>query len=442
MISVYTSLVKYVGGTEIMNDAIRFIAGKAGYVFLNLHTLKKKYYSFEQIKSFPSRESFFDDVIASLDGPRYETILSIKEEYSDKNAMIQVHPTYNCNYHCSYCFQNDRKHVQSNLSPDDIDRIEQFYHLYETVFSTTVNITRVTISGGEPLLPEIRPFIRAALRHWDDIPIVIITNGTLIDESIDLLRSHPNLYLSVSLDGTEAMHYAKRIPSNKSQYSDTIHGIQNALSFGIPVSISSVFHPDYVLEYPRFFDQIDSLGWFNNPKVSFTFGALISGIGSASYDFDETINIWDSLLKLKQMDERVNHFNTSSLTPGCEALVTSFKNSQNGFYSPYRCLVLNSPSYSFFPDGSISFCSTIHSQDSIIGTLRPSVYIDIERIASLHDRTTDRLPICSDCYKRALCKGNCPASSIAYSHKYDGHYCGIWENEALLQRITDYIFIK
>ncbi len=407
---------------------------------MNFDTMNYRYYSNKQLSMFPNKEAFIESINKVLSGPVFEKNL-IADNSLSSSAIIQIHPSYSCNYRCSYCYENERKQDYSRLTVDDIYSIDKFYLLYDQLFNTKTAIKQIVISGGEPFLPENRVFVEEALAHWDS-NISIITNGVFLINYVPLLSSRKNLVLSVSLDGTESMHYKYRKTTNYASYSLTVNGIQEALAAGIRVVISSVFHPDLLEEYSSFFNYLESLGWLENPLVSMTLGLKVSGTGSGAIDIDYLYQSLEALAILKEKDPRINCFDISSLIPGCKSVSTALKNAGNGKYNPYRCYVLNSPSFSFFPNGKVSFCSTIDQEIGYVGQIRPSITIDKDKIEKLHFRTINNLVGCQSCNKRIFCKGNCPATSIASTNSFLGNVCTYWGNDYVLSKSLDFLKLE
>ena len=422
-------------------ESIQFIQGKSGCWFINFDTMNYQYYSYNELRSFSSREDFINSVSQSLSGVPFEKSL-VEESTLSTSASIQIHPSYLCNYKCSYCYENDRKNDFSRLTIADLDLIDEFYHVFDQMFKTNTKIDGVTISGGEPFLPGNRPFLEKALSHWENSTIAIITNGVFLSDYIPLLSTRDNLHLSVSLDGTEIMHYKYRKTNNPASYSLTIAGIQNALSAGIRVNISSVFHPDLLSYYSDFFDYIEALGWFENPNVTLAFGLESSGVGSGSINTDYLSQSLDALKSIKDNDPRINHFDVSTLTPGCSNIIRAITDAKNGKYNPYRCYILNTPSFSFFPNGKVSFCSTINQEIGYIGQIRPSIMIDKDKITLLRSRTINNLSNCQTCNKRIICKGNCPATSIAQTNSFWGSDCTYWKDDTIIKKSFNFLELQ
>lgn len=103
-----------------------------------------------------------------------------------------------CNYSCSYCLQTEHITNASKTSSADVDI---FLNKLDSWLEGRPD--RVELWGGEPLLywHKIVKLVPALRAKWPDIDILMITNGTLInDEILDQIDAW-NLSFAISHDG-------------------------------------------------------------------------------------------------------------------------------------------------------------------------------------------------------------------------------------------------
>lgn len=108
--------------------------------------------------------------------------------------------TVRCNLTCSYCY-NDT-HSQSVAYVPRVGRPRVFTpELVERCCQDLMEagVARLVLTGGEPFTSRTTlEWIRGAR----DIPIRVLTNGTLLTDSIlEAIGAHPNLRLSISIGG-------------------------------------------------------------------------------------------------------------------------------------------------------------------------------------------------------------------------------------------------
>jgi hypothetical protein len=120
-------------------------------------------------------------------------------------AALILTVTRRCNLRCAYC--PTVKDGVPDLSADDARRaIDLFLSRYGG--------GDIKLFGGEPLLrPDI---VEAVLTHVSDVSelsVYLSTNGTRFDAGIlDLLRAHPRVTLTLSMDGAPKDHDGLRRP--------------------------------------------------------------------------------------------------------------------------------------------------------------------------------------------------------------------------------------
>ena len=114
---------------------------------------------------------------------------------------VCIHLSDICNLECEHCWTNSSpKGIKSIGYKDVVKLIEKLKLL---------GLTRVSLSGGEPLMhPEIHNIIEYILHRG--LIVVITTNGTLLTvikrifECIDK-KYHQRLQLRISVDGPKSL---------------------------------------------------------------------------------------------------------------------------------------------------------------------------------------------------------------------------------------------
>ena len=256
--------IQKMGGVSV--EPVQFIKTNEGILIINFDTLKLKHLTNKELANIKTIPEYYNELVASLSGPRFEKSLKQYCAYSNK-AAIHILPSYNCNYHCTYCYEKSRKQCIESLSPSHIKNIVKFYNLYREAFHEDIEYSSITVSGGEPFLIENLETIKAILETWPSIPISFTTNGSHTKEYFPLLDKYSNISLTFSLDGTKEMHTKKRIPSSDKDYDSLIQSIKYAVTNNYNVQISTLFHPEYETEYSNFFDMLENLDLYNKPNL-------------------------------------------------------------------------------------------------------------------------------------------------------------------------------
>ena len=122
-----------------------------------------------------------------------------------------------CNMACRYCYffqQDDKKTASESLKREDIVEILNRISQYSELEYTTKKLKVLFVGSGEPLLRwrEIKDAVRAILKSKQStIRYYVITNGTLLDDTIAREMKELNIVPSISLDGYREIHNENRI---------------------------------------------------------------------------------------------------------------------------------------------------------------------------------------------------------------------------------------
>lgn len=114
---------------------------------------------------------------------------------------LYIQITSKCNLHCVGCYTELQDCSNANVF---------LYNIDDSLFDFICSIRNIVVLGGEPFLPECKPFLlRLINTHKGSISIV--TNATMIDaDIINAIRHARNTKLMISLDGLEQLHDARR----------------------------------------------------------------------------------------------------------------------------------------------------------------------------------------------------------------------------------------
>ena len=150
------------------------------------------------------------------------SIVSAKyfKKYSPLNVELLI--TKQCNFYCAYC-SIDRSQVDIPL-PKLFELIDELAEM---------GITRIRISGGEPLL---RLDLKDIVSRMNDrnIRSVLITNGYLLSQRVYQWKEVHSLYLS--LDGSDE---EQNINRQKGSLAKVLEGLKVARDLGKPVTLAA-----------------------------------------------------------------------------------------------------------------------------------------------------------------------------------------------------------
>ena len=110
--------------------------------------------------------------------------------------VLMLEPLFRCNLECIGCgkIQKPNEILKQNLSVDECLKAAR-----------DCNAPVVSIAGGEPLMhPDIEAIVEGLIRQGRYI--YLCTNALLLEPFLGKLPVHPQLTLSIHLDGMEAEH--------------------------------------------------------------------------------------------------------------------------------------------------------------------------------------------------------------------------------------------
>jgi len=158
--------------------------------------------------------------------------------------LVVLQPTPYCNINCSYCYlahRDDRR----LMAPEVIEAVR------EKIFSRIARDASPSVvwHAGEPTAAPIRWYEHAYERLLDVCPpraaFAMQTNGIAIEQKwIDLFR-RTNTQVSVSIDGPQRFHDARRRTRNDQPTWDlAVRGLRRLQDGGFSPSVITVLHPD------------------------------------------------------------------------------------------------------------------------------------------------------------------------------------------------------
>jgi len=159
---------------------------------------------------------------------------------------LSVEVTTHCNSACSHCFARSGISKPSSLSIDLVKAI--IAEGYDAGYR------HLHITGGEPLLWE------GLFEVLDYVPelgyqtVFLNTNGTLLTEDVNSRLSNYNgLSISVSLEGSEALHDRIR---GKGSYKRTMESIEKVLNKNIDLFIFTTARKSLLPDLPFFAEDL------------------------------------------------------------------------------------------------------------------------------------------------------------------------------------------
>jgi uncharacterized protein len=332
-----------------------------------------------------------------------ENLKKTKEKLNVETKVLglQILPTLNCNFLCSYCYEqpeNLSEHIY--MSKDVMDATIEFV---KRKIKPTTEHFNVMWFGGEPLMDInciqylSKAFIRIAKEHNVKYEAYIATNGYLLNpKNVDILIDNQVKTYQVTIDGPERIHDQRRMLTNGGKtWRRIIDNLKNIslhpkLNIKIRINIDKT-NIGYIREL---FDNLKDHDIFS--KVYFSFG-IVTSHGKVCRSIEDT------LLTLEKADERLKNMN----------LETLLKNSRDNIARPMPdligCTATSRNSLIIGPKGELYKCSsTIGTRDETGGTI---FNVDEKNPNLKKWLTLDNInsPLCQKCSMLPVCIGTrCP----------------------------------
>ncbi len=147
---------------------------------------------------------------------------------------LRVSVTERCNFRCQYCMPDK---PFSWVPRENLLSFEELFLFIKAAMDE--GITKVRITGGEPLLREdLDKFVAMIYDHNPDVDLALTTNGYLLAQSAQRLREAGLKRLNISLDSLKP-EVAQQI-AQKDVLADVLAGIDTALEAGLRVKVNMV----------------------------------------------------------------------------------------------------------------------------------------------------------------------------------------------------------
>ncbi|KGR78603.1 GTP 3',8-cyclase MoaA [Ureibacillus sinduriensis] len=182
-----------------------------------------------------------------------------------------------CNLRCTYCMP---KEIFGGdypfLPPEKLLNFQEIKRLVG-IFSS-IGVKKIRITGGEPLLRKDLPRLIAAINKMEGIDdVALTTNGILLGQYAEQLKSAGLKRINVSLDSLDPTNYGKMNGRNF-PVARVLKSIERASTIGLQVKINMVvqkgvndgdiiplakycFEKGYTLRFIEFMDVGNTNGW-------------------------------------------------------------------------------------------------------------------------------------------------------------------------------------
>ncbi|SHO49098.1 radical SAM/SPASM domain-containing protein [Anaerocolumna xylanovorans] len=303
-----------------------------------------------------------------------------------------IYLTTDCNFKCSYCYENYKQQLQ--LSKDRLINTINFIFHYDNSKKILLDFL-----GGEPLLK--KNLIYQAVNYIEEqypdriVKYYITTNCSLMDDDFIKFMKKNNFDIRLSFDGTEKAHNLNRIPrNNEFCYEKIFQNIKKVRDSGMQYSVRMTITNETI---PHMFQNIKFLheNGLNN----------ICMIPDVYLKFSK-----NSLAEFKNQVEKITDYYIQEYSQERKFSIDQydgkFLNILCDFGNHFSMCDAGISNFKIMPDGKIYPCGFLTDNEKyVIGDIHEES-IDIRRgkmVALSHYDKSDNK--CKDCKIRDFCHG-------------------------------------
>lgn len=372
----------------------------------------------------------------------YITELTEEEEYeiikkvshilnvtSRRNMCITIMPTYNCNFRCEYCFEQNllskgKEFLNEKISTEIVNAVFEQLKKYK---EQGMRVGSVYLFGGEPLLrsnKEIVTYICEKCRQLE-IPISCISNGYHLGEYIDLISEYKFVKVQITVDGIGEEHDKRRfLAGGQGTYDKIKANVSLALEKGINISLRTNVNKKNADAVKALIEEYKKEGWIGKANFHYYFKTNIR-----CYEQEDENSLTDVEL-MKQLaqyvGENTGRFQLNSIYSGLADGINYML--KNNSFAPLRSgfCGANTGMCTIDPFGNIYPCwSFLGEEEFRIGIvdIEKGEFVFTDEYKIWKERTVDRIDDCKKCRYMLFCGGGCAAQAKVMHNDMNKVYC-------------------
>lgn len=346
---------------------------------------------------------------------KLDTRIEELEKKATPNFLVV--PSYACNLHCIYCYEQTYM-IQGTTKIDpkemvdlQFDRIDQIMETYERKYGKTEDDIRITIMGGEPLLKcnldtVSYIFEKAKEREYT---VDIVSNGVDLNCYIDLFNKYKDTldHIQITVDGVKEIHDKRRIfHDGRGSFDLIMNNIKLAIENDVLIILRVNVDSTNIKELSQLADMLVEKFNYNEKLKPYLYILQDGGCSGESNIVNEKIGI-ETIFDLEHKNPNMKIFR-KKFHP--ENFIESIFNDV-----PYQPVLRHcgAAKNQFILDCKSNIYKCWHgigNNGYRVGTFYPKYELDYDKINAWFDRSVKVIPKCKNCKYRYICGTGCPAA--------------------------------
>jgi uncharacterized protein len=358
-----------------------------------------------------------DNIITELSGKGYladekeeskmfrSKYLDFLDSREDDEIQLFFVPNYSCNFACSYCYQDEYAPAKGVLTFEIID---SFFNYIQSEFPGKRKY--ITLFGGEPLMnsPKQKDFIEYIIKKANaaNLDVCIVTNGYTLIEYIDILKRGQIREIQITMDGTAAVHNARRFLKGGAGTFDKIaEGVDVCLANNLSVNLRMVIDKDNIDNLSDLAQFAIDRSWTSSPYFKTQIGRNyeLHHCQSSVDKLFSRISLCEKLYSLTKQHPHIKEFYKPAYS------ISKFLSENGNLPDPlFDSCPACKTEWAFDYTGHIYPCTaTVGKADESLGTFYPRLKQMKELIAGWETRDVVSIPECKECSVQLACGGGC-----------------------------------
>ena len=347
-----------------------------------------------------------------------EKYQDFQKRYEASEIQIIFAMTYDCNFNCSYCYQENYSQNGNVLSQEVT---EKFFDYINNKFSHEIIRPYITLFGGEPLMEGKKTM--AAVKHYleraarDNYEVAIVTNGFTLESYLPVFKESGVKIreIQVTLDGDREKHDQRRFIANgEPTFDNIVRGIELALANDYHVNLRYVLDRDNIHSLDKLAEYCKDKGWLGkSDQFQTNIGRNYELNCSRNSDnLYSRFEMWKDYSDISEKSPVLRKFHRPDFH-GMRELNDSGELPPPVFDSCPAC----KKEWAFDLYGRIYGCTaTVGVDKYCLGSFTdPDVSENTEAIQQWKSRNVLNMEKCRDCPESLSCGGGCGALACNYN---------------------------